>query len=162
MNIVHIAIIILYVVVFFHYTRQTNTKLTFSLLSQPFQVIEAQTPGMQDSAGPSNSRGENGEEDEEGGATEMLRPDLEHSARILLDDRMRYDPRRDWVATDLAAGEKGERIDEGGLIGVFEQKENSERQALQATRDYKNMMNAVGAGNNGGQHAIDDDDLDWS
>lgn len=117
---------------------------------------------MQDTPGPS-ARGENGEEDEDGGVAEPIRPDLEHSARILLDDRMRYDPRRDWVATDLAAGEKGERIDEGGLIGVLQQKEDSERQALQATRDYKNMMNAVGAGTNGGgPHAIDDDDLDWS
>jgi hypothetical protein len=122
------------------------------------QVIEAELA----TAGPSNSQGENGEEDEEGVAAEPLNPDLEHSARILLDDRMRYDPRRDWVATDLTAGEKGERIDEGGLIGVFQQKEDSEREALQATRNYKNMMNAVGAGTNGGQLAINDDDLDWS
>ncbi len=33
-------------------------------------------PGMQDTAGPS-TRGENGEEDEEGGVAEPIRPDLE-------------------------------------------------------------------------------------
>lgn len=63
--------------------------------------------------------GENGEEDEEGLVVEFLNLDLEYSVCILLDDWMWYDLRCDWVVIDLIVGEKGERIDEGGLIGVF-------------------------------------------
>lgn len=120
---------------------------------------------MQDNPASTTRRegGENGEEGKEDEIVEPIRPDIEHSARILLDDRMRYDPRRDWVASDLSAGEKGERIDENGLIGILQQKEDAERQALQASKNYTKIMNEVGAGSNAGQHTFDeDDDLDWS
>jgi hypothetical protein len=66
---------------------------------------------------------------------------------MLKDDRIRYDPRKDWSLRDSAAQES-ERIDEGGTIGAIAR----QREAMTTRR------------NEAGETLLDinDEELDWS
>lgn len=68
---------------------------------------------------------------------------------MLKDDRMRYDPRRDWQARDQAAQES-DRVDQGGW-----QKALQERGSALVPTDARNAD---------GEKIMDlvDEDLDWS
>lgn len=101
------------------------------------------------------------EDGQDGTASVSAMP--EHDVQALLDERMRYDPRLDWVRKQLNAGSAGERIDEGGLVGVLEERQEAEMKNARAARNMDAMLAAAvsahGASANAG---IDDDDLDWS
>lgn len=66
---------------------------------------------------------------------------------MLKDDRIRYDPRKDWSLRDAAAQET-ERIDDGGTIGALAR----QREAMTTRR------------NAAGETLLDinDEELDWS
>jgi hypothetical protein len=66
---------------------------------------------------------------------------------MLKDDRVRYDPRKDWSTRDTAAQES-ERIDEGGTVGALDR----QREAMTTRHNER------------GEKLIDlnDEDLDWS
>lgn len=66
---------------------------------------------------------------------------------MLKDDRVRYDPRRDWNRRDMAAQES-EKIDEGGTVGALAQ----QREAMTTRRNEKGDMLLN----------LNDDELDWS
>jgi hypothetical protein len=67
--------------------------------------------------------------------------------RMLKDDRVRYDPRKDWSSRDTAAQES-ERIDEGGTVGALDR----QREAMTTRRNQNGEMLLD----------INDDELDWS
>lgn len=67
--------------------------------------------------------------------------------RMLKDERLRYDPRKDWSLRDSAAQES-ERIDEGGTMGAL----TRQKEAMTTRR------------NEAGETLLDinDEELDWS
>lgn len=60
---------------------------------------------------------------------------LKFHHRMLKDERLRYDPRRDWSIRNTAAQES-ERIDEGGTLGALDR----QREALTTRRNENGEM----------------------
>lgn len=63
----------------------------------------------------------------------------------------------------MMGGEEGEQIDEGGLVGVLEQRQEAERQAMRAAKNLNTVLSAAREEQRGvGGSTFNDDDLDWT